>query len=72
MRRNHLPFGGNRYVGDKRTRIVHDLDREDGTFRGCGIDRIPLADVVTFEPDILHEAHRQGYRFCGTCIGGNA
>jgi len=69
MRRNKTPFNGKRYVGDKRQLVVHDLDHEDRDIRGCCIDSIAISEVVTFEPDILHEAYRQGYEFCRNCIG---
>jgi hypothetical protein len=68
MRRTKPPFDGKRYVGDRRVMVVHDLDHEAGGLRGCCVDRIPLADVVTFEPDILHQAYRQGFTFCPNCI----
>ena len=69
VRRRELPFDGRRYVGDKRTRIVHDLDRESCSARGCHVSDIMSADVVTFEPDTLREAYRRGFDFCPSCIG---
>jgi hypothetical protein len=69
VRRNEPPFDGRRYVGDKRQQIVHDLDREACSIRGCRITNIQSADVVTFEPDTLREAYRRGFDFCPSCIG---
>lgn len=69
VRRSEPPFDGRRYVGDKRQQIVHDLDREACSIRGCRITNIQSADVVTFEPDTLREAYRRGFDFCPSCIG---
>ncbi len=68
MRRTKPPFDHKRYAGDRRVMVVHDLDHEAGGLRGCAVDRIPLGDVVTFEPDTLHQAYRQGFKFCPQCI----
>jgi hypothetical protein len=69
VRRSEPPFDGRRYVGDKRQRLVHDLDREARDIRGCRILEIMLPDVVVFEPDTLREAYRCGFDFCPSCIG---
>ncbi|UCH78633.1 MAG: hypothetical protein JSU81_01400 [Candidatus Coatesbacteria bacterium] len=69
VRRRDPPFNGHRYVGDKRNRLVHDLDREARGLRGCRVVNILVHDVVTFEPDTLREAYRRGYDFCPCCIG---
>ena len=69
VRRNEPPFDGRRYVGDKRQRLVHDLDHEARDVRGCRISDIGLADVVTFEPDTLREAYRRGFDYCPCFIG---
>ncbi|MGI9051875.1 MAG: hypothetical protein ACR2HQ_04385 [Ilumatobacteraceae bacterium] len=48
-----------RFLGDKRTQLVYDLDSWD--------DPEPIEDVVTrevgtvFRPDTLAEAHNRGY-----------
>jgi hypothetical protein len=69
VRRSEPPFDGRRYVGDKRHRLVHDLDREARDVRGCRISDIEFPDVETFEPDTLREAYRRGFDFCPSCIG---
>jgi hypothetical protein len=69
VRRTDPPFYGHRYVGDKRKRLVHDMERETGGVRGCRILEILLPDVEIFEPDTLREAYRHGYEFCPCCIG---
>jgi len=69
VRRSEPPFDGRRYVGDKRQRLVHDLDHESCSDRGCRISEITFADVVTFEPDTMREAYRRGFDFCPNCIG---
>ena len=54
-----------RYVGDKRSQIVYDLDN-------CELDDA-VADLVaaktfaTFGPDSLAEARNRGYKLCSTC-----
>ncbi len=49
-----------RYLGDKRTQLVYDLDSwEDATV----IDEIVAAGVgIQFGPDALVEARKRGYR----------
>ncbi len=54
-----------RFVGDKRTQIVYDLDN-------CGeveaIQNLVQAEAfATFGPDALAEARNRGYRLCRTC-----
>ncbi len=54
-----------RWLGDKRTQIVHDLD-------GCDdpavIDELMAARTyLCFGPDTLPEARNRGYRRCGCC-----
>ena len=50
-----------RYLGDKRTQIVYDLDAPD-------VDEALVDDVITaetflaFAPDTLAEARNRGYR----------
>ena len=68
-RRNVPPFNGHRYVGDRRTMLVHDLDHEDPDVRGCGITGLTPDSIEVFEPDTLKQAYRQGYEFCPSCIG---
>jgi len=69
VRRSEPPFDGRRYVGDKRRRLVHDLEHEARDARGCHISDITPPDVVIFEPDTLREAYRRGFDYCPFCIG---
>ena len=65
-------FLGKKHLGNGSTTEVHDLDREDTSGSGCQIDEIIRANhAVTFDPDTLAEAHRQGYDNCAKCIGGS-
>ncbi len=70
-RRSGPPTYGKRFVGNRSPAHleVHDLDAED---RRCQIDEIIKAgNAVTFTPDTLVEAHRQGYDNCAYCLGGS-
>lgn len=53
-------FAEHRYIGDKRTQVVYDLDSvEDETV----IDELVESEqVATFGPDTLPEARNRGYR----------
>jgi hypothetical protein len=58
-------FEHNRFVGDKRTQRVHDIDH--------AVDEDAIADMVQaeaficFGPDTLAEARNRGYRLCRSC-----
>lgn len=72
VRRTGPPTYGKRFVGNSNTTEVHDLDNEKTGANECQIDEIIKADhAVTFSPDTLDEAHRQGYDNCAYCIGGS-
>jgi hypothetical protein len=63
-------FEHHRWVGDKRTQIVHDLDE-------CTapdvIDELMKAETfICFGPDTLPEARNRGYRLCNRCEGVRA
>ncbi len=63
------PLLGRRYCGNVSTKVVHDLDREVPGLFGCGIDEILEAGRATsFVPDMLEEAHNEGYKDCPKCI----
>lgn len=68
MRRYRSPFNGKRYIGNKNTMEVHDLDNEKAA---CQIDEIKTEHIVTFTPDTLSTAHSQGFDNCAHCIGGS-
>jgi hypothetical protein len=58
-------FEHNRYVGDKRTRVVHDLD---GATEACAIDELMASEqFAAFGPDSLAEARNRGYRPHAAC-----
>lgn len=58
-----------RYLGDSVTKIVHDLDHEDPTSTGCGVDALlKSGNGVRFEPDRLRQAAEEGYRNCPKCL----
>ena len=63
-------FEHNRWLGDKRNQIVHDLDN-------CSspeiIDELLAAQTyLAFGPDTLVEARNRGYRLCNRCDGVRA
>ena len=52
-------FEHNRYVGDKRSRVVHDLDAATDA---CRIDDLLASEqFAAFGPDSLAEARNRGY-----------
>jgi hypothetical protein len=53
-------FEHHRYVGDKRTQVVYDLDEWDDL---AVIDELLQAETfICFGPDTLAEARNRGYR----------
>ncbi|MBV8160640.1 MAG: hypothetical protein JO265_06920 [Acidimicrobiia bacterium] len=58
-------FEHHRWMGDKRTMRVHDLDH---TTPECGIDDILAAETyLAFGPDTLPEARNRCYHPCRHC-----
>lgn len=58
-------FEENRFMGDKRTMRVHDLDNATDQ---CAIDDIEAAEsYLAFGPDTLPEARNRGYHACRHC-----
>ena len=56
-------FESFRYLGDKRTQIVYDLDVVDGAGLGPVIDELMASEAfAAFAPDTLAEARNRGYR----------
>lgn len=56
-----LRFEHHRWLGDKRTQIVYDLD--DGGVEQAIVDDIVANEVgLVFGPDTLAEARNRGYR----------
>ncbi len=55
----HPRFEHSRFIGDKRTQLVYDLDSWDDA---AVIDEIAAAGVgLSFGPDTLAEARNRGY-----------
>jgi hypothetical protein len=54
-----------RYIGDKRTQIVHDIDTTDET--EAIADLVAAEAFLAFGPDTLAEARNRGYRPCRHC-----
>lgn len=62
-------FEHHRYVGDKRSHVVHDLD---AAVPGCAIDELVASQrFASFGPDTLPEARNRGYRPCRHCGAGS-
>lgn len=62
-------FEEHRWVGDKRSQRVHDLD---ATTDGCAINELMAAQTyVSFGPDTLPEARNRSYRPCPHCAGAD-
>ena len=65
-----IRFEHNQYVGDKRSRIVHDLDAATGA---CRIDDLMASEqFAAFGPDTLAEARNRGYRPHPACTAGSS
>jgi hypothetical protein len=61
-------FEHNQYVGDKRSRVVHDLD---AATEACAIDELMASEqFAAFGPDSLAEARNRGYKAHRPCTGG--
>ena len=62
-------FEHNQYVGDKRSRLVHDLD---AVTDACAIDDLMASEqFAAFGPDTLAEARNRGYRPHPPCTAGS-
>jgi hypothetical protein len=56
-------FESYRYLGDKRTQVVYDLDLVDEAGLGDVIDELMASEqFAAFAPDSLAEARNRGYR----------
>jgi len=57
-------FADFRYLGDKRTQRVHDLDAtEHDPIASAKVDELLTSECfATFSPDTLAEARNRGYR----------
>lgn len=65
MAERPIRYEHTRWLGDKRTQIVHDVDASTDQ---DAIDDIVKAEVgLCFGPDTLAEARNRGYRLCESC-----
>jgi hypothetical protein len=55
-------FEHNRYVGDKRTQVVYDLDTTDEAVEAAVNELMAAETFICFGPDTLAEARNRGYR----------
>ncbi len=56
-------FESFRYLGDKRTQVVYDLDLLDEAGLEPAIDELMASEAfAAFSPDTLAEARNRGYR----------
>lgn len=53
-------FEHHRYVGDKRTQIVYDID--ETTDEAAVHELVESEQYMSFSPDTLAEARNRGYR----------
>ena len=69
MAQSPVRFEQTRWLGDKRTQVVHDVDACDQSV----IDDIVAAEVgICFGPDALPEARNRGYRAHAACTASDA
>lgn len=57
-------FAHNRYLGDKRTQVVYDLDLADADPQVAAaiVELLASEQFAAFGPDTLVEARNRGYR----------
>ncbi|HET9611195.1 MAG TPA: hypothetical protein VFP06_16410 [Acidimicrobiales bacterium] len=55
-------FEHTRYLGDKRTQVVYDLDHTDDAVEAAVADLMEAETYIAFGPDTLPEARNRGYR----------
>jgi hypothetical protein len=51
-----------RYLGDKRTQVVYDLDTDDDVIAERIAELLASEQFAAFAPDTLAEARNRGYR----------
>jgi hypothetical protein len=64
-----LRFEHNRWVGDKRTQVVHDIDNCKEEDEPHIKELLDAQTYICFGPDTDIEAANRGYRRCGQCAG---
>lgn len=62
-------FEHHRYLGDKRTQVVYDVDELDSSHSGLIDDLMAAETFICFGPDTLAEARNRGYRLFGAQRG---
>ena len=55
-------FEHNRYVGDKRTQVVYDIDELDEEYGPLIAELLEAETFLCFGPDTLDEARNRGYQ----------
>jgi hypothetical protein len=55
-------FEHHRFLGDKRTQVVYDLDELDEEFAPLIEDLMAAETFLCFAPDTLAEARNRGYK----------
>ncbi|HEV3451059.1 MAG TPA: hypothetical protein VG869_07625 [Acidimicrobiia bacterium] len=55
-------FEAFRYLGDKRTQVVYDLDADDPDVEAAVAELMDSEEFAAFAPDTLAEAGNRGYR----------
>jgi hypothetical protein len=55
-------FEHHRYVGDKRTQVVYDLDHADEAVEAAVTELVEAGTYTCFGPDTVPEARNRGYR----------
>ena len=58
-------FEHNRWVGDKRTQVVHDIDNAEADHMA---DLMAARTYLAFGPDTLVEARNRCYKPCKVCV----
>ena len=62
-----------RYLGDKRSQRVYDLDATDDPEMAARVDEIVASErFAAFAPDTLAEARNRGYRLAASARGEHA
>ena len=55
-------FAAFRYLGDKRTQVVYDLDVDSPDVEAAVAELMDSEQFAAFAPDTLAEARNRGYR----------
>ena len=61
------PLEHHRYVGDKRTQVVYDVDELDPEDAHLIDELMASEQFASFGPDVLPEARNRGYHPCRRC-----